>query len=229
MSDDTVRAQVLHAVRAFCGTDGFLSMVEQARADAKIESDHRLSQIATSLAWHAKRRLPAERLEAGARELARLWERAGRGDDGEAGLYLLLVRMLGLDAELRLLRQRLAERRDGLEHTLRGERDPRRQRQIEREQRPQIHALNVDIERYDAMLKAVAAPRPNAVPPWVESVAGRLRLPSELAATWRPQLRLRMALAAVQTVQTLQATAPLQAQVAARHPAHTEEVFPWRR
>jgi hypothetical protein len=227
MSDALVRARVLSAVRELCSTREFLRVIEAARAavDGPLPP-HRLSQLATGFAWHAKRGEPTERLEEGAHEIARLWERAGEAGPGERGLYLLLIRKLGLEHELRQIQQRVKEKQTDLEQTVASERDPRKQRQIERDQRPMMRKLREEEELYGRALKALGKHQiaNDDGRPWLDQIALKRQLSTEQSMRWRPELRLRLALAAVQTVQTLQATAELQQQVEAKQ----EGVFPWR-
>lgn len=226
MKEAILRARSLAAVRDFCTTEGFVRQIERARPTEALPP-HRLSQLAASFAWHAERPSPEARLAEGASELARLWARAGGDTSAECELYLLLLRKLGLEQhELPQLRAKVRGEQEELGHTVAGEPDLQRRRQIVREQRPRLRELRTSDELFKDVFAALAAYRidDDDGRPWLDQL--RLRLPAEDATRWRAELRLRLALAAVQMVQTLQATYPLQQEVEAR--IQTRGIFPWR-
>lgn len=217
------RAQALDAVRTFCIVPSFLREIDQARVGmATPLPDHRLNQLATSLAWHASRPTAPARLEEGARELARLWKRARQSAHGEASLYTFLTRKLGLDAELHLLRQRVEEQQAERAAQIAAETDVRTKRTRERELRPQLQALAEAHVLYTKLLdQLIVQDRP-----WSAVISSYLHLPAAQAQVWQADLRLRVALAAVQALQVLQTTAPLQEQI--EQEQATKGVFPWR-
>lgn len=215
MNDALTRARVLQEVHHFCGTISFVRPLERARNKAGGGRPQRLTQIATSFAWHAERPHPPERLEDGARELARLWNRAGCGDDGESGLYLLLLGKLELDEELQRLAAQITARQAELENSMRGEPDLRKRRQIERDQRPQLRELAEAKQLYEDTRQAIDKTRAGDKDrqPWSKLLIGILKLSEAEVTQWRPELRLRLALAAAQTLQNLLQSDPLQAQI----------------
>jgi hypothetical protein len=228
MSDAIVRAQVLVAVRRLCGTRGFLSTLEQVRASAGVLPNHRLSQLATSLAWHADRPGAAERLREGAAELARLWARCGERVDGDGRLYLFLVRKLGLDGELEQLKREAEARLLDHESEIAGLPDARQRAQKERNLRPQMQRLGETIDSYQRLLKAVAelTAEVGGAGAWVDQLTATRLLAAEQVAAWRAELRLRLALAALQSVQALQNTRMLQEQIEEQE--QRKGVFPWQ-
>lgn len=228
MNDDLTRARVLYAVRELCTSSAFIRTIEHALGEQAKDAlpNHRLSQLAGAFAWHADRPQPAARLEAGVVELARLWERAGENPERE--LYLFLLSKLGLGEELQQISGRVQKQREELEHTAMGESDLRKRRQIERNQRARRRELAGAVNLYNRVLKADTQAAPADAPdtPWFDELGSGLRLPPEVAERWRPELRLRLAIAAVQTLQTLLATAELREAIERRVGA-PEGVFTW--
>jgi hypothetical protein len=153
MSDDLMRARAIAAIRK-----EYRSIIRDIVAEWKALDhglpNHRVGQLINSLAWHADRSEPGQRLREFARELVRLWHKAGK-QGPEARFYLWLAARLGLRQELDELRN---ERRDQIEQ-LRIERDSirddRQQRVRNRQLRRQIVLLEEERQLYESAIGQV--------------------------------------------------------------------------
>lgn len=190
----------------------------------KLPPDHRLHLLVRSIAWHQKRQTPAERLQELASELARLWHAVE--NQQERDLYLFLLHSLGLRDELQGILTTLQEdiqrlntqihaldRKQKTANTHEEVRSYRKtMRQQQRLQAVQVTERTLYQQVLDALPRASAAPQQEQCS-WAEKVVSAMHvgqrqfnrtyaLTGDEIAALKPQIRLLLALAAVQLIQT---------------------------
>ena len=196
MSDDTVRARVIARIRAECSFMTADIATEWKSFDRGLPK-HRVSQLSNSLAWHASRGEAGQRLREFARELARLWQKAGK-QGPEAVFYVLLMARLGLGEEIDQLRD---ERRDQIVQ-LRIEHDAlpddRQGRDRRRRLRRREAVLEEEMRLYDEAAVQVRQARDRQ--PWGNAALAALRQDGHVEKI--PLARLLLALSAVSIIDT---------------------------
>ncbi len=198
--------------------------LDEALKDLTLPPNHRLHLLARSIAWHQKRQRPELRLRELAGELARLWQHVE--NQQERRLYLLLINNLGLWDELAALCSSLQQGIDRIAreyNTLDAARksapnkeEERRYRTAMRHQQQQRAVQETNLQVYQQVIEAVNKSQPTQQqqqPSWVDRALQRVQNANEQTARpynlsdeerthLRPQIRLRLALAAVQLIQT---------------------------
>jgi hypothetical protein len=170
-------AMVTEALR-FITRDTLSKELDAALKDLTLPPNHRLHLLDRSIAWHENRKKPEPRLQELSRELARLWQ--GVENKQEQKLYLLLISNLGLRHELDALRSSLQQQETS--RTL-----------------------------YQQVIDALQPAQQQAS--WTEQVVQRVQaanaettrpyeLSDEEITHVQPQIRLLLALAAVQLIQS---------------------------
>lgn len=218
MNDDLQQAQLMIAVRALClemtcDLDQMLQEVLGADIDLTEQFlNHRLHQIANSVAWHESRRTPAARLQELARELARLWQKTRLTNEGQ--FYLRLLRRMGLQDELtqisvvlqqqiKLIQQQINEEPNEKQRTIQARRERGRLQQYRAEQ--QMYTALIDATASQSQCPDQApentAHQTEAHAVWLPSVLGEFATADQ--QRWLPTVRLWVALAVVQSLRLL--------------------------
>lgn len=232
MNDERQRARVIATVRTeclpiTCELEQMLRAMRQSNDPVAPIADmflnHRISQIATSVAWHETRRDPASRLQELARELARLWQKAGKNSP-EAVFYVALVIRLDLSHELARASETLQHQIKTIQYTIDEERDEKQRRELARRERGRLQQYRAEKQVYEDVIDAVkrlagqtvpaSGEMPYALPrePWTPPPPDGDMTPAEYEH-WKPLMRLLLALAVVQSLQTLLRSVDLRWQI----------------
>jgi uncharacterized small protein (DUF1192 family) len=196
--------------------------LDAALKDLTLPPNHRLHLLARSIAWHQKRQEPEPRLQELARELARLWQRVENNQEQQ--LYLLLISNLSLRYELDALHSSLQEEikrldkeynaRDSQRKAAQSKEEERIHRNAMRQQQQQRSVQETSRTLYQQVMDKVNELQPaQQQASWIEQVLQRVQdanaettrpyeLSDEERTHLRPQVRLLLALAAVQLIQT---------------------------
>jgi hypothetical protein len=196
--------------------------LDAALKDLILPPNHRLHLLARSIAWHENRQKPESRLQELARELARLWRRVE--NEQEQKLYLFLISNLGLRYELDALHSSLQEEieclnkeyntRDSQRKAAQSKEEERIHRNAMRQQQQQRSVQETRLKLYQQVIDKVNELQPaQQQASWIEQVLQRVQdaneettrpyeLSDEERTDMQPQIRLLLALAVVQLIQT---------------------------
>jgi uncharacterized small protein (DUF1192 family) len=212
-------AMVTEALRSLT-CDTLSKELDAALKDLTLPPNHRLHLLARSIAWHEKRQHPEPRLQELARELARLWQRVENKQ--EQKLYLLLISNLGLRHELDTLHSSLQQEIERLNKEYNARNSQRKAAQSKEEERIHRNAMRQQQQQQRAVQETsrtlyqqvIDALQPaQQQDSWTEQVVQRVQaaneqttrpyeLSDEERADMQPQIRLLLALTAVQLIQS---------------------------
>lgn len=214
------RAQVRAAVRTVSLTvtnemDAALHALLTSDPQAERLPNHRVNQLVRAVAWHTTRPTATARLEELAATLMRLWTKVGPMHP-QGQVYLLLARQLGMAHELQAVQAasqaeiaRLDEQRAHLQARMNQVSRPEHLRGYRADLRhgeQQRSLLAAELHNVQAMRQALEAEAPGPDQPvplrWEPQVRRMMRMGPERYDRWRPDIRLFLALVAVQVVQT---------------------------
>lgn len=185
--------------------------------DLRLPPNNRLHLLSNSIAWHTKRQKPGQRLRELACELARLWHSVENPQ--ERKFYIFLLTNLGLRHELQAVCTTLQaditgkeKKKQALDAQYKAAQTPADQRRYRTDQRHLMQQKTVKEAELDLYQQVVETLKPDPSP-WITLVLNRLRhenttirgsyeLSDEDITKITPQIRLLLALAAVQLVQT---------------------------